>query len=108
MQVEVTSQILSDRVSAMENLQSRLAREIEHTLGTAVAVRLVEPHTLERGQGGAGRIVDKRGRLNGRARIRRRCRMSQSRAGMKSHQMPQRGSMVRTSLPPLTNDSSEQ
>lgn len=60
-QIEVTPQIFSDRIGALENLQTRIAHEIEHTLGISAAVRLVEPHTLERSQGKAKRVVDKRG-----------------------------------------------
>ena len=46
----------------MESLQSRLAREIEHTVGIGVPVRLVEPHTIERSAGKGKRVIDKRGR----------------------------------------------
>jgi len=60
-QIEVTPQIFSDQVSAMEGLQSRLAREIEHTVGIRVPVRLVEPHTIERSPGKGKRVIDKRG-----------------------------------------------
>jgi phenylacetate-CoA ligase len=60
-QIEVTSRILSDRVGAMESLQSRLAEEIEKGLGISVPVRLVEPHAIERSQGKGRRVVDRRG-----------------------------------------------
>ena len=59
MQIEVTPEIFSDRVGAMESLQSKLAHEIVRALGIRVAVHLVEPHTIERGQG--KRVIDKRG-----------------------------------------------
>jgi len=59
--VEVTPQVFSDRVGALESLQARLAHEIEHTLGVSLPVRLVEPQTIQRGQGTAQRVVDKRG-----------------------------------------------
>ena len=58
--VEVTPEVLSDRVGAMENLQKRLARQIEHVIGLRVAVRLVEPHSIERSQGKAKRVTDQR------------------------------------------------
>ena len=61
-QIEVTPQIFSDQVGAMESLQSRLAEEIEQTLGARVPVRLVEPHSIERSPGKGKRIVDRRGR----------------------------------------------
>jgi phenylacetate-CoA ligase len=60
-EIEVTPQIFSDQVGAMEGLQTRLAREIEQTLGIRVPVRLVEPHSIERSPAGAKRVVDKRG-----------------------------------------------
>jgi len=59
-QIEVTPQVFTDRVGALESLQTRLAQEIEQTLGIGVAVRLVEPHTIERSHGKAKRVVDKR------------------------------------------------
>jgi len=60
-QVEVTPQIISDRVSAMEALQGKLAQEVEHMLGIRVAVRLVEPRTIQRSRGQGKRVVDQRG-----------------------------------------------
>ena len=59
-QIEVTAQIFSDQVGAMESLQSRLASEIEHTLGLRVPVRLVEPHAVDRSGAEGKRVVDKR------------------------------------------------
>ncbi|MHC4401917.1 MAG: phenylacetate--CoA ligase family protein [Planctomycetota bacterium] len=60
-QIEVTPQVFSDQVSAIESLQSKLAREIEHTLGVRAPVRFVEPHTVERSGDKAKRVIDKRG-----------------------------------------------
>ena len=60
-QIEVTTEIFSDQVSAMESLQTNLASELEHGLGIRVPVRLVEPHTIEPNRHQARRIVDKRG-----------------------------------------------
>jgi phenylacetate-CoA ligase len=59
--VEVTPQVFTDRVRAMEDLQARLAAEIDHLLGLHVQVRLVGPHTIERSQGKAQRVIDQRG-----------------------------------------------
>jgi phenylacetate-CoA ligase len=59
-QIEVTPEIFSDRVGALESLQSKLATQIDRTLGIRVTVRLVEPHTLERSQGKAKRVIDRR------------------------------------------------
>ena len=60
-QIEVTPQVFSDQIGAMESLQSKLGDEIEHTLGIRLPVRLVEPHTIERNRDKATRVVDKRG-----------------------------------------------
>jgi phenylacetate-CoA ligase len=60
-QIEVTAQIFSDQVGAMESLQNKLAEEIQRTVGVHVPVRLVEPHTIELSQGEAKRVIDKRG-----------------------------------------------
>jgi phenylacetate-CoA ligase len=59
-QVEVTPGILSDRVSALEELQQKLARKIDNVVGIRMTVRLVEPHTIARSQGKAERVVDRR------------------------------------------------
>lgn len=59
-QVEVTSEIFSDKIRAMEQVQGKLAHAVERTLGIRVKIRLVEPHTIERSQGKAKRVIDKR------------------------------------------------
>ncbi len=59
--VEVTPGVFSDRVGAMENLQHKLAHEIEHTIGIRAAVRLVEPQSIARSEGKAKRVIDQRG-----------------------------------------------
>jgi phenylacetate-CoA ligase len=59
-QVEVTSAIFSDKIRSLETLQRKLADAVEHTLGIRVGVRLVEPQTIERSQGKAKRVIDKR------------------------------------------------
>jgi phenylacetate-CoA ligase len=59
-QVEVTPEFFSDRIGELEGLQHRLANAIEHTIGLRAAVRLVAPHTLQRSEGKAKRVTDKR------------------------------------------------
>jgi phenylacetate-CoA ligase len=59
-QVEITSELFSDTVGAMEKLQERLARALENVLGIRALVRLVEPHTIQRSEGKAKRVTDKR------------------------------------------------
>ncbi len=59
-QVEVTPDVFSDQVKTMQNLR----KKIEHTLASALGIRakvsLVEPLSLQRSQGKAKRVLDKR------------------------------------------------
>ncbi len=59
-QVEVTAEIFSDRIRALEETQAKLAKAIEHVLGVRVNVRLVQPQTIARSEGKAKRVVDQR------------------------------------------------
>ena len=59
-QVEVSERVFSDEMMKLETLSERIRTEIEGTLGISVAVRLVEPKTLERSQGKAKRVIDRR------------------------------------------------
>ena len=59
-QVEVTPEVFSDKIRALESLQAKLADAIEHTLGIRVKIHLVAPHTLARSEGKAKRVVDQR------------------------------------------------
>ncbi|MBK1733844.1 phenylacetate--CoA ligase [Halorhodospira abdelmalekii] len=58
--VEVTPEILSDKVSGMEALQKRIGHALEQVLGLRATVRLVEPQTLPRSEGKARRVIDRR------------------------------------------------
>ncbi len=58
--VEVTNEFFSDKISAMEDLQQKLSHAIENTTGLRVDVRLVQPHTIARSEGKAKRVIDKR------------------------------------------------
>ncbi|HOT35665.1 MAG TPA: phenylacetate--CoA ligase [Candidatus Latescibacteria bacterium] len=59
-QVEVTAEVFSDRIGALEALHTKLESELEHTLGIRAEVRLVEPHAIQRSEGKAKRVIDKR------------------------------------------------
>lgn len=59
-QVEVTPELFSDRVGGLEQLQRRLAKEIERTLSLHAEVILVEPNRLQRSEGKAKRVIDNR------------------------------------------------
>ncbi len=59
-QVEVTAEFFSDTVGAMVGLQAKLSHSIESVAGLRADVRLVAPHTLQRSEGKAKRVIDKR------------------------------------------------
>jgi phenylacetate-CoA ligase len=59
-QVEVTPEVLSDRISSLEKLQKTLEHTIQSTLLVHANVRLVEPHTIQRSEGKAKRVIDQR------------------------------------------------
>jgi len=59
-QVEVTPEVFSDTVGGMERLQARLTHSIMSITGLHADVRLVAPRTLQRSEGKAKRVLDKR------------------------------------------------
>ena len=50
----------TDRISALEALSAQIEDRLEHVLGLRAPVRLVEPHTIQRSEGKAKRVIDKR------------------------------------------------
>ena len=58
--VEVTPEVFSDEIRALEALQHKLEASIENILGLRVKVTLVEPRTLARSEGKAKRVTDLR------------------------------------------------
>jgi phenylacetate-CoA ligase len=59
-EVEVTPEVFNDKVSALEQVRARLALAIEQICGIRVDLRLVEPRTIERSEGKAKRVIDRR------------------------------------------------
>ncbi len=59
-QVEVTADVFGDTIGAMEAVRKKLSDEIAHILGIRVKLTLVQPHTIERSQGKAKRVIDRR------------------------------------------------
>jgi phenylacetate-CoA ligase len=59
-QVEVTPKVFSDKVSALEALQKKLSDAMEHVLQVRVQVTLVTPATIQRSEGKAKRVIDRR------------------------------------------------
>jgi phenylacetate-CoA ligase len=58
--VEVTPEVFSDDVRSLEALHHKLEKSIEQTLGLRATVRLVEPHSIQRSEGKAKRVLDQR------------------------------------------------
>lgn len=58
--VEVDEKIFSDEMKTLRNLEEKIKKEIESVLGVFVRVKLVEPKTIERSEGKAKRVIDKR------------------------------------------------
>ena len=63
--VEVTADLFGNTVGALERLQAKLSHSIESITGLHADLRLVAPRTLQRSEGKANRILDKRKRGGG-------------------------------------------
>lgn len=59
-QVELDERHFSDEIRKLEQLTNRIHAALESTLGLATQVRLVQPKTIERSEGKAKRVIDKR------------------------------------------------
>jgi phenylacetate-CoA ligase len=59
-QVEVSEGIFSDEIRVLENLSKQIQKEIKDLLGVTCRVKLVEPRTIQRSEGKAQRVIDKR------------------------------------------------
>jgi phenylacetate-CoA ligase len=58
--VEVEEKIFSDEVKKLQTLEEKIKRDISSILGISAKVKLVEPKTIERSEGKAKRVIDKR------------------------------------------------
>jgi len=59
--VEVGPEVPFDEVRVLEALRARVAAEIASALAVNMSVKLVEPKSIQRFEGKAQRVVDKRG-----------------------------------------------
>jgi len=59
-QVEMTPEMFSDQVKDIEAVERKIRHNIESTLGLTCKVRLVEPKSIQRSEGKAKRVIDKR------------------------------------------------
>ncbi len=59
-QVEITPSLFSDEVKRLEDVEKKISKEITSTLGIAAKIKLVEPKSIQRSEGKAKRVIDKR------------------------------------------------
>jgi phenylacetate-CoA ligase len=59
-QVEVSEKIFSDEIRELQKLEKRITKDIKDYLGVTTKVKLVEPKSLQRYEGKAQRVIDKR------------------------------------------------
>lgn len=59
-QVEVEERFFSDEIRELENLSKQIGHVIQNAIGLAAKIKLVEPRTLERSEGKAKHVIDKR------------------------------------------------
>ena len=58
--VEVKEDLFSDEVRKLSELEEKIEKAIQSTVGIRVKARLVEPKTIERSMGKSKRVIDKR------------------------------------------------
>ncbi len=59
-QVEVTPQTFNDEIEALQGVQEKLQDALDNVLGLKVKVSLVEPRSIQRSEGKAKRVIDRR------------------------------------------------
>lgn len=59
-QVEVNEGIFSDQIKRLEDIERKIEKEIESALGISVKAKLAEPKSIQRSEGKAKRVIDKR------------------------------------------------
>jgi phenylacetate-CoA ligase len=58
--VEVNEKLFSDEMKRLQEIEQKIKEEIQSNLGVSAVVKLVEPRTLERFEGKAKRVIDRR------------------------------------------------
>lgn len=58
--VEVDERFFSDEIRQLDNLKKQIGGVLKQALGIAVIVKLVEPKSIERSEGKAKRVIDRR------------------------------------------------
>ena len=60
LKVEVDEAFFQDKISQLESLRQKLQNNLENSLGLGIKVTLVEPKIIERSEGKAKHVIDKR------------------------------------------------
>jgi phenylacetate-CoA ligase len=58
--VEVNESIFSDEVKILQSIEKKISHNVKETLGVSVKVKLVEPRSIQRSEGKAVRVIDRR------------------------------------------------
>ena len=58
--VEVSEEIFADEIRRLENLEQQVRNELHNVLGISARVKLVEPRSIQRSEGKAKRVIDRR------------------------------------------------
>ncbi|OGI05885.1 MAG: phenylacetate--CoA ligase [Candidatus Margulisbacteria bacterium GWF2_35_9] len=59
-QVEINESIFSDEIKKLESIEKKIEHDLHTSLGIHTKVKLVEPKSIQRSEGKAKRIIDKR------------------------------------------------
>jgi len=60
LQVEIDEEFFQDKISQLQKIRTKLQDNLESATGLGIKVTLVEPKTIERSEGKAKRVIDKR------------------------------------------------
>jgi phenylacetate-CoA ligase len=60
LKVEVDEAFFQDKISQLETLHQKIQSNLENALGLGLKVTLVEPKIIERSEGKAKHVIDKR------------------------------------------------
>ncbi|WP_022664070.1 phenylacetate--CoA ligase family protein [Desulfospira joergensenii] len=58
--VEIDEELFSDDIKGLQAMETKISKDIKEYLGVSARVLLVEPKTIQRSQGKAVRVIDKR------------------------------------------------
>jgi len=56
----VNEKVFSDEVKNLQNMERKLEKNIKEMLSVSAQVKLVEPKSIQRSEGKAVRVIDKR------------------------------------------------